>query len=126
MLTFLVERTIPPLFDTTDPDQVALHARWAVDAYREVGAFWLGGLVTEDRMYSLVTAERKDDLERYGRSLGIAPSDLTIRQALRPLGPFFALAQGDPRYRPQRRVDTPSPALKSGHTSGQQEAGRDG
>ena len=124
MLTFLVERTIPPLFDTGDPEHVALHARWAVDAYREVGAFWLGGVVTEDRLFSLATAEQKADLERYGRSLGIAPSDMTIRQVQRPLGPFFALPQGDPRYRPLRRVDTPSAALKSGHTSGQGRAAR--
>ena len=61
METFLLERSIPPRFDPSDADQVALHARWALDAYREVGAVWLGGVVTEDRMFSLVTAEQAAD-----------------------------------------------------------------
>ncbi len=103
MLTYLMERTIPPRFDTTDPDQVALHARWATDAYREVGAFWLGGVVTEDRMFSLVTAEAEGDLRRYCKSLGIADQDVTLRQVLRPLGPYFAMARDDARFRPPLR-----------------------
>ena len=99
MKTFLLERTIPPQFDAADPGQVALHARWAVDAYREVGAFWLGGVVTEDAMFSLVTAEEEADLQRYCRSLGIADADVTLRRVVRPLGPFFALPRGDARFR---------------------------
>ena len=99
MQTFLVERTIPPRFDVADPDQVALHARWAVDAYREVGAFWLGGLVTEDRLFSLVSAEQEADLRRYCASLGIADEDVLLRRVVRPLGPFFAMPRGDPRFR---------------------------
>ena len=99
MKTFLVERTMPSRFDVSDPDQVALHARWAVDAYREVGAFWLGGVVTEDRMYSLVTAEAEADLQRYRRSLGIADADLALHRVVRPLGPFFAMPRDDPRFR---------------------------
>ena len=99
MDTFLVERTIPPGFHTDDPDQLALHARWAVDAYREVGAFWLGGVVTADRLYSLVTAEEEGDLERYRRSLGIADKDIILRRVVRPLGPFFAMSRTDPRFR---------------------------
>lgn len=99
MKTFLVERTIPPRFDVADPDQVALHARWAVDAYREVGAFWLGGVVTDEAMFSLVTAEEEADLQRYCRSLGIADADVALRRVVRPLGPFFALPRGDARFR---------------------------
>ena len=99
MKTFLVERTIPPRFDAVDPDQVALHARWAADAYREVGAFWLGGVVTEDAMFSLVTAEEEADLQRYCQSLGIADADVTLHRVVRPLGPFFALPRGDARFR---------------------------
>ena len=99
MKTFLVERTIPSRFDVSDPGQVALHARWAVDAYREVGAFWLGGVVTEDRMYSLVTAEEEVDLQRYWRSLSIADSDVALHRVVRPLGPFFAMPRDDPRFR---------------------------
>jgi hypothetical protein len=103
MLTYLMERTIPPRFDSADPDQVALHARWAVDAYREVGAFWLGGVVTEDRMFSLVTAEAQDDLHRYCRGLGIAEQDVTLRRVVRPLGPYFAMSRDDARFRPPLR-----------------------
>lgn len=103
MLTYLMERTIPPRFDTTDPNQVALHARWATDAYREVGAFWLGGVVTEDRMFSLVTAEAEGDLRRYCESLGIADQEVTLRRVLRPLGPYFAMARDDARFRPPLR-----------------------
>lgn len=99
MQTFLVERTIPQRFDVTDPDQVALHARWAVDAYRAVGAFWLGGVVTEDRMFSLVTAEEEADLRRYATSLGIADVDVTLRRVVRPLGPYFAMSRDDARFR---------------------------
>lgn len=103
MQTFIMQRTIPPRFDTSDPDQVALHARWAVDAYREVGAFWLGGVVTEDAMFSLVTAEAPEDLNRYCRSLGIAEQDVTIRRVVRPLGPYFAMPRDDARFRPPVR-----------------------
>jgi hypothetical protein len=99
MKTFLVERTIPPRFDVADPDQVALHARWAVDAYQAVGAFWLGGVVTEDRMYSLVTAEGEANLQTYRRSLRIADVDMAVHRVVRPLGPFFAMSRGDPRFR---------------------------
>ena len=93
MKTFLVERTIPPAFRHEDPEIVALHARWAVDAYRKVGAMWLGGVVTDNGMFSLVTAEHEDDLHEYARSLGIAETDMLLRRVIRPLGPFYAKAQ---------------------------------
>jgi hypothetical protein len=99
MSTFLLQRRIPPAFDPADPDQVALHARWALDAYGAVGATWLGGVVTEDTMLSLVVAEGADDLERYRRSLGIAEADMIVRRVVRPLGPFFAMSRSDERFR---------------------------
>ncbi len=93
MLTYLVDRTIPPTFGHGDPAVLARHARRAVDAYRKVDACWLGGLITEDRMYSLVTAERAEDLAAYGRLLGIPEGDMTLRRVIRPLGPFLAEAR---------------------------------
>lgn len=90
MMTFLIERTIPPNFHFEDSTEVARHCRWAVDAYRKVGAFWLGGAVTDDGMFGLVTAEQADDLRRYQQSLGIADDDFTLRRILQPLGPYFA------------------------------------
>jgi hypothetical protein len=117
MQTFLIERKIPARFDVADPDQVALHGRWAVDAYQAVGAMWLGGVVTEDRMFSLITAEAADDLHRYRQALGIADQDMVLRRVVRPLGPFFAMARDDPRFRPAFAdtafVDTEGRALKS-------------
>jgi hypothetical protein len=70
-----------------------------VDAYREVGAFWLGGVVTEDRIYSLITAEEEGDLQRYRCSLGIADADFDLHRVVGPLGPFFAMPRDDPRFR---------------------------
>lgn len=93
MLTFLIERKIPAAFRTDDPANVALHARWAVDAYKAVGAFWLGGVVTDDGMFSLVTAERQEDILQYGRSLGFPEGDTILRRVIRPLGPYFAQAR---------------------------------
>jgi hypothetical protein len=93
MLTFLVERKIPEAFRTDDAADVARHARWAVDTYRKVGAFWLGGVVTDDGMFSLVTAEREADLHEYGRLLGFPDGDMTLRRVIRPLGPFLAEAR---------------------------------
>ena len=77
MLTFLVERAVPARFD--DPDVVALHARWAADAYRKVGAFWLGGVITDDGMFSAVAVEREADLHAYARSLGIPDGEMRLR-----------------------------------------------
>ena len=90
MQTYLVERVIPPAFTHGDPAVVAQHARWAVDAYKAVGAFWLGGVITDNGMFSLVTAEQQADLVQYGRSLGVADADIVLRRVIRPLGPFFA------------------------------------
>ena len=94
MQTFLVQRKIPPDFTYEDPAVVAQHARWAVDAYRRVGAFWLGGVVTDDGMFSLVTAEQEADLHEYGRLLRIPEGDMVLRRVIRPLGPFLAEARG--------------------------------
>ena len=92
MLTFLVERKIPPAFRYEDPANVALHARWAVDTYKQVGAFWLGGVITDNGMFSLVTAEREDAVHEYGRRLGFPPGDMVLRRVIRANGPFFAQA----------------------------------
>ena len=90
MITFIVERTVPPALHIEDPDNVALHSRWATDAYRAAGVVWFGGLVTDRGMFSLVAAEAAEDLERYRISLGIAEADMGLRRVLRPVGPFFA------------------------------------
>jgi hypothetical protein len=90
MQTFLVQRKIPSDFRYEDPENVALHARWGVDAYKRVGAFWIGGVVTDNGMFSLVTAEHEDDVMQYGRILGFPEADMVLRRVIRPLGPFFA------------------------------------
>jgi hypothetical protein len=99
MPTFLIERVIPPAFNVTDPDQVALHARWALDAYAAVGATWLGGVVTQGAMFSLATADGAADLQRYRRSLGIDGEAMKVWRVVRPIGPFFAMSRQDERFR---------------------------
>lgn len=94
MLTYLVERKIPPAFRHEDPASFALHARWATDAYHEVGAFWLGRVITDNGMFSLVAAEQEEDLLQYGRSLDFADGDMVLRRVIRPIGPFSAGPRG--------------------------------
>ena len=97
MQTFLVERAIPPAFNTDDPENVALHARWAAEAYKKVGAFWLGGAVTDKGMFSLVTVEQEADLHEYGRSLGFDEREMVLRRIIRPLGPWYAMDKSSAR-----------------------------
>jgi hypothetical protein len=97
MQTFLVERTIPAAFRHEDPAVLAMHARWATDAYKAVGAFWHGGVITETGMCGLVSAEAEDDLARYARSLNIAPDQIAVRRVVRAIGPYFAAPQGSVR-----------------------------
>lgn len=123
MQTFLIERTIPPSFDVADPAMVARHARWAMDAYMAEGCAWLGGVVTPTRMLSLAAAPDAEALERYRRSLGIGVADFALSPVVRFLGPTFAEPAG---MSAGPRVDTPSPALKSGRNpkgSGRQARG---
>ncbi len=103
MQIFLLERVIPPAFDTTSPDQVALHSRWATDAYLAAGIVWYGGVVAGGRMYSMVAADDETVIERYRLSLGIATEDVTVRKVDTFIGPAAALAHSDPRYRAMRR-----------------------
>lgn len=92
MQTYLVERATPPTFRFNDRAELARHARLAADAYRQVTAFWLGGVVTDQGMFSLVTAEQADDLHAYGRLIGVGEGEMTLRRVLQPLGPFYAEA----------------------------------
>lgn len=103
MQTFLVERSIPARFDVTDPDAVALHCRWALDGYAAVGAAWLGGVVTEGGMFSLVAADDAEDLRQHWRALAIGEDEVRLRRVMRPIGPTFALPRGHPQYRPPLR-----------------------
>ena len=105
MPTFLLERVIPPAFDVRDPDQRALHSRWATDAYRAAGIVWLGAVATDEgNMYGLVVADSESDIDRYCESLSIAKADVTIRKVVGAVGPHVAMAKDDPRYRPPRKA----------------------
>lgn len=90
MPTFLLERVVPATFDFNDPDTLARHCRRATDGYLAIGASWLGGVITDQGMFSLVAARSGDDLRRYARGLGVADDEMRLRQVLRPLGPFMA------------------------------------
>ena len=102
MQVFFIERAIPPAFDTTNPDQVALHSRWATDAYLAAGIVWYGGIIAGGKMYSLVAADGADVIERYRLSLGIALEDMVVCKVDTLLGPAAAMAHSDPRFRPPR------------------------
>ena len=104
MPTFVLERVIPPAFDIADPDVVALHSRWAADAYQAAGIAWLGGVATDKgNMYSLVVADSIADIERYCASLGIAEAEFKISEVKTMIGPHLAMARSDPRYRAPRK-----------------------
>jgi hypothetical protein len=103
MPTFILERATPTGFDVTDADQIALHSRWATDAYAAVGIAWLGGVATDGHMYSLVVAESDEALRAYCRGLGVPEGDYWIHRVLNPLGPAVAMSRDDPRYRPHVR-----------------------
>ena len=105
MPTYLVERLIPPAFDIEDPTAVALHSRWAADAYQRAGIAWFGGVATDNgKMYSLLVADGVDDICRYCASLGIAESDFKISEVTAIMGPHVAMARTDPRYRAPRAL----------------------
>ena len=90
MLTYLVERVRPQAFRPEDPENLAQHCRWAADGYRDVGAFWLGGVVTADRMFSLVAVNHEDALHQYRAKLGFPEAETTLRQVVRMIGPPLA------------------------------------
>ena len=93
MQTFLLERTVPASFRFEDPDELARHCRWAADGYRRAGAVWLGGVITDAGMFSLVVADGEGALRAYWRSLGVADDDARLRRVLRTIGPFSAEAR---------------------------------
>ena len=104
MPTYLVERVIPPALDIADPDVVALHSRWAADAYQAAGIAWLGGVATDTgTMFSVVVADSVADIARYCRSLGIADAEYKVSEVKATMGPHIAMARTDPRYRPPRK-----------------------
>jgi hypothetical protein len=102
--TFVLERVIPPAFDITDPGVVALHSRWAADAYQAAAIVWLGGVATDKgNMYSLVVADSVDDVHRYCAVLGLKESEFKVSEVLASLGPQVAMSRTDPRYRAPRK-----------------------
>ena len=104
MPTYLVERVIPPAFDAADPQIVALHSRWAADAYQAAGIAWLGGVATnKGNMFSVVVAASVEDIARYCSFLGIAETDFKVSEVTAMIGPHVAMARSDPRYRPPRK-----------------------
>jgi hypothetical protein len=99
MPTFVLERIVPPGFDVTDPGQVALHSRWAADAYRDANIVWLGGVATKGKMYSVLVADDRGDVERYLGALGVEAGEFALEQVVSTLGPQVAMSRDDPRYR---------------------------
>lgn len=66
MATFLLERVTPSALDLRNPDALALHSRWALDAYRTVGITWLGAVATDSgRMVGLIVGDDADQVHDY-------------------------------------------------------------
>lgn len=104
MPTFVLERIIPLALVVDDPDIVALHSRWATDAYQVAGIVWLGGVATDKgNMYSLVAADDVGAIHRYRASLGVKESEYKLSEVKASLGPHVAMAPGDPRYRAMKK-----------------------
>jgi hypothetical protein len=104
MPTFLLERVIPLAFNINDPDQVALHSRWALDAYQAAGISWLGGVATDGgKMFGLVVADNADAVHSYCKSIGVGTDDYKLSGVVTSIGPHMALDRTDPRYRPLKR-----------------------
>jgi hypothetical protein len=102
--TYLLERVVPRALDVRDPDQIALHTRWAADAYQAAGITWLGGVATDKgTMYGLIVAESDSDIDRYCASIGVGKDEFKVRKVIAALGPFTAMPKNDPRYRPLKR-----------------------
>ena len=104
MPTFILERVVPAGFDPSDNEQVAMHSRWAADAYAATGIVWLGGVAAERTMYSLIVSDTEKRVRRYCTLIGLAPEDYTIRPVIGVLGPFVAMSREDPRFRPPATV----------------------
>ncbi len=104
MPTFLIERVIPPAFNVRDPDQVALHSRWALDAYQAAGISWTGGVALDNgKMLSLIVADNAEAIHTYCKSIGVQPADYTLSEVISSLGPHMAMSKSHPRYRPMKR-----------------------
>jgi hypothetical protein len=104
MPTFLLERVTPPAFDVRNPDQVALHSRWALEAYQAAGLSWLGAVATDGgKMLGLVVADDAAQIHGYCKSLGIAEADYKLSEVIASIGPHMAMSKSDPRYRSYKR-----------------------
>ena len=92
MIKAMMERAIPPGFDTTDEGQVRRHCRIAVDAVARQGGrmHWLYSYVTEDKLFGIVVFETEADLSNYQRAAGIDGQEIKVHRIVRQLDPSLA------------------------------------
>ena len=82
MIEVLTQRPILPGIDTCDDDQVARHARGAVNAMAAVGVqmHWVRTYITEDSVFGVVAFESEGDLRAFRLSPAISALKLAVHR----------------------------------------------
>jgi hypothetical protein len=92
VIEVLTQRPIPPGFDTRDDDQVARHARIAVDAMAAVGVqmHWIRTYITEDSLFGVIVFESEGDLRAFRLTAGVLDQRIAVHRITRTIDPSLA------------------------------------
>ncbi len=82
MIKVLMERAIPPGFDTTDDAQVAQHARYAVDGFAALAGkgAWIQTYITDDKLFGVAVFESEADIAVYRARVGTSGQQVIIHR----------------------------------------------
>jgi hypothetical protein len=85
MIKVLMERAIPPGFDTSNDAQVAQHARYAVDGFAALAgkASWIQTYITQDKLFGVAVFETEADIAAYRERVGTSGQNVTIHRITR-------------------------------------------
>jgi hypothetical protein len=92
MIKVLMQRAVPPGFDTSDDAQLAQHARYATDAFARIGggAHWITSYIADGTIFSIVVFPTEADVERFRAAAGITDQTSVIRRITRTFDSSFA------------------------------------
>ncbi|MFA6116468.1 MAG: hypothetical protein WC729_20895 [Sphingomonas sp.] len=92
MIKVLMQRRVPPGFDTDDDEQLARHARIAADALATIGggAHWITSYIADDTIFSVVVFPSEADVERFRQAAGITDQTSVVRRISRTFDASFA------------------------------------
>jgi hypothetical protein len=96
MIKVLMQRPIPTGFDTRDDDQVARHARYAVDGMAALGGrmHWICTYITENSLFGVIVFENEHDLAEYQRKARISEQKITVHRIIRTIDAAWAAPKG--------------------------------